>query len=198
MKIWKKNAVVATVMLFVCVAVYLNWSYNRGNDLNDTQVDDGKKYLGDTSLVSGGEGDDSSIVLNPAGADDQAAGEQNPGASDYFDNARLTRQQARDSAISILKNSAESSDASQEVRDEAIAEVNLTASNALKEAKIENLVVAKGFRDCVAFINEGEVNLVVASPAEGLEASDVAKITEIVKTEAGVSADKIHVVEIKE
>ena len=30
MKVWKRNAVVAAIVLFVCVAVYLNWSYQSG------------------------------------------------------------------------------------------------------------------------------------------------------------------------
>ena len=30
MKVWKRNAVVAAVVLFVCAAVYLNWTYQSG------------------------------------------------------------------------------------------------------------------------------------------------------------------------
>ena len=30
MNVWKRNAVVAAVVLFVCGAVYLNWSYQKG------------------------------------------------------------------------------------------------------------------------------------------------------------------------
>lgn len=29
MKTWKRNMVVALIMLFVCAAVYLNWSYGQ-------------------------------------------------------------------------------------------------------------------------------------------------------------------------
>ena len=29
MKLWKRNAVVAAIVLFVCAAVYLNWSYSQ-------------------------------------------------------------------------------------------------------------------------------------------------------------------------
>ena len=29
MKLWKRNAVVAAIVLFVCAAVYLNWSYSK-------------------------------------------------------------------------------------------------------------------------------------------------------------------------
>ena len=36
---WKRNAVVATVLLFVCAGIYLNWSYQQraqAVDLTDT------------------------------------------------------------------------------------------------------------------------------------------------------------------
>ena len=46
MKLWKRNAVVAAIVLFVCVAVYLNWSYQQD------EVDAGKT-LGQTALVGG-------------------------------------------------------------------------------------------------------------------------------------------------
>ena len=29
-QLWKRNAVVAAIALFVCAAVYLNWSYQGG------------------------------------------------------------------------------------------------------------------------------------------------------------------------
>ena len=29
MKLWKRNAVVAAIALFICAAVYLNWSYGQ-------------------------------------------------------------------------------------------------------------------------------------------------------------------------
>ena len=35
MKVLKRNAVIVTVMLFVSVAVYLNWSYNQGGETGD-------------------------------------------------------------------------------------------------------------------------------------------------------------------
>ena len=45
MKLWKRNAVVAAIVLFVCVAVYLNWSYQK----EETNVG---KTLGQAALVS--------------------------------------------------------------------------------------------------------------------------------------------------
>ena len=42
-QLWKRNAVVAAVALFVCAAVYLNWSY-------DQQAQAGKT-LGQSTMV---------------------------------------------------------------------------------------------------------------------------------------------------
>ena len=50
MKLWKRNAVVAAIVLFVCVAVYLNWNYP-----NDTA--DAGKTLGEAALVGSQTGD---------------------------------------------------------------------------------------------------------------------------------------------
>ena len=47
MKVWKRNAVVAAIVLFVCVAVYLNWSYQSG------ETADAGKTLGEAALVNG-------------------------------------------------------------------------------------------------------------------------------------------------
>ena len=47
MKVWKRNAVVAAVVLFVCAAVYLNWTYQSG------ETADAGKTLGEAALVNG-------------------------------------------------------------------------------------------------------------------------------------------------
>lgn len=51
-QVWKKRAVVVSVLLLVCAAVYLNWRYTGG-------VADTSKVLGQSTLVSGTqEGED--------------------------------------------------------------------------------------------------------------------------------------------
>ena len=63
MKLWKRNAVVAAIVLFVCVAVYLNWSYQQ----DEVGVDAGKT-LGQAALV-GGKTDDPLLAASPAPAE---------------------------------------------------------------------------------------------------------------------------------
>ena len=70
---------------------------------------------------------------------------------------------------------------------------NLAAST-VAEAQIENLGVAKGYTDCVAFISEGGVSVVVSNGGGELEEADVAKIVEIVTGETGVPAAQVKII----
>ena len=183
-QVWKRNIVAATVLLFVCAAVYLNWKY-ASNVADETGTDSGK-VLGQSTLVSG-EAD-----LEETAADGEA--EESVVTGDYFATARLTRQQARDSAISLLREAAESEVADPAVADEAAKTIQTLASYALSEAQIENLVTAKGYADCVAFMGEDSISVVV-SDSDGLDAADVAKISDIVMGETEYTADQIKILE---
>lgn len=189
-QIWKRNIVVATVLLFVCAAVYLNWKYASNISDVATAGTDGQKVLGQSTLVNG-EGDvtDTAATDGDAVETDAAAAE-----GDYFATARLTRQQARDSAISLLREAAESEVADTAAATEAAETIQVLAGYALSEAQIENLVTAKGYTDCVAFMGEDSISVVVSDP-DGLEAADVARITDIVLTETDYTTDQITILE---
>ncbi|HIY21459.1 MAG TPA: SpoIIIAH-like family protein [Candidatus Flavonifractor merdigallinarum] len=199
MKLWKRNAVVAVIVLFVCVAVYLNWSYNQ-------ESADAGKVLGQAALV-GAESTDpllagtassatpapSGSVSSPApsGQAEQTAGEGESGGTGYFASARLNRQEARDSALRILQESA----ADETMQAEMTQAIETMADTTVSEAQIENMVTAKGYADCVAFLGEDSASIVVAATAEGLSDADIARITEIVTGETGLSASQIRIIE---
>ena len=67
------------------------------------------------------------------------------------------------------------------------------ASATLRESEIENLITAKGYTDCVAFIGDNSVSVVVASPRGELTPEDVARVTDIVcgQTEVGAANVKV-------
>lgn len=178
--IWKRNAVVITVLVFVCVAVYLNWSYARLGD-----ADTGKN-LGQATLVDGKDAE---------AAIDEADIYANSTLSDYFATARLTRQQARDSALALLNETASAKDAAQSIRDVANESIQAMAAYTLAEAQIENLITAKGFSDCITFMGEDGISVVVAPPAGGLTTADVAKITDIVTEQTHFTTEQIRIVE---
>ena len=117
--------------------------------------------------------------------------------SDYFANARLNRQQARDSALTLLQDAAAGEGADQTLKDEANASIQTMADYTVTEAQIENLVVAKGYADCVAFIGEGELSLAVAAPEGGLTDADTARIVDVVQQTAAFTADQIKIIPVE-
>ena len=175
-QLWKRNAVVGTILVFVCAAIFLNGKYAE-------KVDKPTKVLGQSELVSTDGGGAAEVSANAEG-------------KDYFASARLTRQQARDSALSLLKEASENDDVDAETASEAAKSIETLASYTLSEAQIENMVTAKGYEDCVVFMSEDGVSVVVSTGEEGLQTEDIARITDIVKQETGLSAESIKIMEV--
>lgn len=192
MKLWKRNAVVALIVLFVCVAVYLNWSYQQ------EEADVGKT-LGQAALVSSRTDDPLLLPAASSNPDGEPAASAAPSATTgYFASARLNRQQARDNALGILQETMSSEAAEEAAKLDAGAAIETLASSTVSEAQIENLVVAKGYADCISFISDAGVSVVVPATENGLQAADVARITEIVTAETGVPASQITIIEAQE
>ncbi len=194
---WKRNAVVAVMAVLVCSAVALNWMYT-GQEVEDASG----KLLGEATLVSKQEDGKQEPQSDPAKNPEDSPAESTGApadedavytGSDYFASARLTRQQARDNALSLLQEAAEQENADQTVANEASQGIQVLASYTLKEAQIENLVTAKGYTDCVAFMGDGSVSVVVSTKSGELTAEDVAKITDITMTETGFPAGGIKI-----
>ena len=180
---WKRNTVVAAMAVLVCAAVALNWKYT-GQQAAEGVEETGTKILGEATLVNGQEADGAQ-----AAADEEAVYT----GDDYFASARLTRQQARDNAISLLQEAADQPGADAAVANEASEGIQVLAGYTMKEAQIENLVTAKGYTDCVAFMGEDSISVVVDTGTGELTAEDVAKITDIAMTETGYPASGIKI-----
>ena len=119
-------------------------------------------------------------------ANEETAGDPAPAEDDYFATARLSRKQARDNAIHMLQE-AES--------DEASRTLQVLASYTVAESQIESLVTAKGYADCVVFMGEDSVSVVVAAPETGLNTADVARIKDIVVNETDYTPEQIKIME---
>lgn len=183
MKKWKKNIVAAAILATVCGGIYVNWLYTEDQtavNLDDTL--DANKIMSSDMLVMS----DGSILSN----DEQT----NSTISDYFAAVRLSRQQARDSAVGILQEAMAYEDSSEAVQSNVKLEE--IVQTALCEAQIESLIIAKGYADCVAYISSEGISVAVASPEGGLMQTDVAVIADIVMTQSDYTMDDIRVVEV--
>lgn len=191
MKNWKKNAIVASVLVFVCAGIYLNWLYTQDKEtvnLTDTLNQD--KILGSSTLVMS---QNDPVAVDAAKEDLEDVSNQN--VTDYFAAVRLSRQQSRDSAVTMLQEAMAYGEDSESST--ASAQLEEIVETALQEAQIESLVIAKGYTDCVAYMNEDGISVAVSAPEEGLREEDVALIADIVMTQADYNLTDIHVVEVK-
>ena len=163
------------------------------------------KTLGQSAMVGGNANDplvtgDSSAqtgsTQDAQNGDAQTSAQAETG-SEYFATARLNRQQARDSALSLLQDAAAREDADETVKTQVNDTIQTMADYTVTEAQIENLVIAKGYADCVAFIGEDALSLAVAAPEGGLTEADTAKIVDVVNQSAGFTADQIKIIEVE-
>ena len=177
MKTWKKNIMAAAVLVTVCAGIYLNWIYTQeeaSKDLSDTL--DSEKVMSDDGILLDSEAQDVNTV------------------TDYFAAVRLSRQQARDSAVSLIQEAMSyNEEGSGQQSNEQLEQIVETA---LCEAQIESLIIAKGYAECVAYISENGISVAVATPEGGLQQADVAVIADIVVAQSDYEVKDIRVVEV--
>ena len=174
MKNRKRNIAMLAVLMCVCAAVLLNWSYNNRWGRSDSKmvaVEDAE--IAEANATTG--------KIN----------------SDYFAQARLTRQISRDEALQLLQSAASADTASQETIDSAMNAIAAMATCSMQETQIENLLLAKNFSDCVVYIGNGAVTVAVPAPIEGLSEEDIARITDIICTETEYDASQLNIIEVK-
>ena len=123
-KIGKRNIIIACAVLLIGVAVLMNFILFSGSG-----KDDG--YDG-YDQPSGSVSDDA----NKNDATDVSA---------YFSATQVSRQRARDEALEVLQAVVENVDATEAMKNEALAEIAVIADEIQKEANIESLITAKGF-----------------------------------------------------
>lgn len=183
-KLWKRNAVVGAVLVLVLAAIVLNGRYAER-----VQEQQGK-LLGQATEVSAPPEESAAA----AEAAEETTAETPP--SDYFAAARLSRRQARDNALSLLQQAGAGEELDERVAGEVAQSIEALATYTLAEAQIEGMITAKGYDDCVVFLSDESVSVVVSTQTDGLQTEDIARITDIVKQETGLPASAIKILEI--
>ena len=180
----KRNALVLAVLVFVGAAAYLNWSYNqRWSGSNSAMADAEDQMTTAVNAILGREGSDAAPTAVVTG---------------YFSQARLTRQQSRDQALSLLETAACAESASAETIDAAMKEITKMANWSLLESRVENELLAKSFADCVVYMSEEGCTVAVPASAQGLEEEQVARITEVVTMNTDYKPAQINVSAVME
>lgn len=110
---------------------------------------------------------------------------------EYFTNSRLNRDTMYSQMLESYQKIVDSNQIGQEQK--AIATQEIDKINKDKNAIMiaENLIKTKGFQDCIIFINDKSISVVVR--ADTLETEGVAQIQNIIARELGAEIENIHI-----
>ena len=199
-----RRATAITLAAALVVAVYLNWQYARtGVSLNEdavnvsaaveTQAEPTAEVVTD-GLMTEAE------AVSGAGknyGEAQLVSVANDSGAKFFEEARLKRQKAHDAALDTIQKTLKSSSLSAEEKKTYAQELTGNLEDLHAENEIETLVKAKGFADCLCFLQSGRADLTVMTAGDALTAAQVAQIRDIVLSKSSVTAQNITVVEVK-
>lgn len=201
----KKQLVLAALVVALGAAIYINWQFTDNQNLISTNTLTSAKELGEAAYVNNeitAQPTTSTTVTNSSNSEvsqlstTSSNNGQSAASTDYFNQAQLSRQKTRDQAVELLKEILESAKSSEQAKATAIEQAAAIAKNIEQESNIENLIRAKGYQNCLVFIQNGESSVVVTCP-NGLLESDAITIKDIVSGQAGIPYDKIKIVEAK-
>ena len=110
--------------------------------------------------------------------------------ADYFEKSRYERDLARSEAIAVLNQMSEENQ-SDETRRKNEKEISDNIKKTQQETSIENLIISKGFKNCVVFIEDSAVNVVVK--ADKLDSKSANQIKDIVLSQTDFKASQIRI-----
>lgn len=205
-----RRATAVTLAAALAVACYLNWQYAR-TDMDTLAVEtaaaatsSASSAASDSSSSSSGQVTDALLTeAEAASAANKNYGEAqlvsvaNDTGSQFFDEARLKREKAHDEALDTIQKTLKDSSLSDAEKAEYTAQMTANLEDINAENEIETLIKAKGFADCLCFLQSGRADLTVMTSGEALTAAQVAQIRDIVMSKSNVTAQNITVVEVK-
>lgn len=191
-----------TLAAALVIAVYLNWQYAREDITPQTEEDtlmvsaepveaDAETTITDALPTEAASG------VNKNYGEAQLVSVANDSGTRFFEQARLKREKAHDEAMDTLQKSLKSSSLTAEEKKEYTAQMAAGLEDLNAENEIETLVRAKGFADCLCFLQAGRADLTVMTAGEPLTAAQVAQIRDVVMNKSSVTAQNITVVEVK-
>ena len=182
MVIGKKQIILSALVLALSIAVYINWQYAQT---------DGK--LEPTSVLEG-----ASAVSAPADGETQevdADMDVESYGEAYFAEAKLNRTKSRDEAVETLTAMLQDAQLSSEQKAELALRAADLAESIEVEGKIENLIKAKGFAECMVYYDTDQLDVIVRS--DGLSEVEAAQIWDVILGEVDLPEGNISIVEVK-
>lgn len=198
-----RKATAITLAAALVVAVYLNWQYARtGVTLEEDAVNVAATVETEEAVsapIMDGLMTEAEAVssANKNYGEAQLVSVANNSGSKFFEEARLKRTKAHDEAMDAVQKALKSASLSAEEKKSYTQQLTGSLEDLNAENEIETLVRAKGFADCLCFLQSGRADLTVMTSGDALTAAQVAQIRDIVLSKSNITAQNITIVEVK-
>lgn len=173
----KKYVVFAALTLALGAAVYVNWQFNSFSKPSS-------KELGAASYVN--------ATVSASADEARQTAALSKEQQSYFAAERTKRQSSQDKALEESKSSLELDSTAEEDRNEAQAEIAQLLKYFTIQDSIESIVKAKGFTECLCFVSDSGVTVVV--PDDELNDSSALIIDDAVVSHYDVDYENISIV----
>lgn len=205
-----RQATAAVMVLALGAAVYLNWSFAQQAPQELTAVQE--------TAVSEEDAVETSAVMDPLEAveasdpaetvqeqqtnknygEAQMVSVSQDSGTEFFEQARLSRSQARDEALEALNEALKDTSVSEDEKKALTDKLSTQVNNITLETKLETLIKSKGFADCVVNLEGEQANVTVMTENDALIAEEVARIRDALMGQCvGLDAQDITIVEVK-
>ncbi|RAW63456.1 SpoIIIAH-like family protein [Faecalibacterium hattorii] len=198
-----RKATAITLAAALVVAVYLNWQYARTGVTLEEDVVNVAATVETEEAVSAPIMDGLMTEAEAVSSANKNYGEAqlvsvaNNSGSKFFEEARLKRTKAHDEAMDAVQKALKSASLSAEEKKSYTQQLTGSLEDLNAENEIETLVRAKGFADCLCFLQSGRADLTVMTSGDALTAAQVAQIRDIVLSKSNVTAQNVTIVEVK-
>ena len=162
-----RKATAITLAAALVVAVYLNWQYARtGVTLEEDAVNVAATVETEEAVsapIMDGLMTEAEAVssANKNYGEAQLVSVANNSGSKFFEEARLKRTKAHDEAMDAVQKALKSASLSAEEKKSYTQQLTGSLEDLNAENEIETLVRAKGFADCLCFLQSGRADLTV-------------------------------------
>ncbi len=181
MKIQRKHVVLASLVLALGAAVYINWQLS-------SPPATGAKELGKATYVN------SNSVATVDEVNFDLSSKLSKEQRNYFSNARLKRDKTADEVKSIALEVLSLTESDEDEKESAMAQLADLEEQLMNQVTVENTLTAKGFSDCVCAVSDESVTVVV--PDNEIGDNSVLIIKDVVAEVCKASFENISIVTV--
>ncbi len=201
MSFGKRQLVIASLVVALGAAVYLNWQFSDAESIMETKTETESsevKQLGQTTYVNTELTAESSEIKQQSqnsSPESSKAASESSADNGFFSEQRVKRDKGNEQALEIMTDVIGSQEENGAKKEEALSSAEKLSDTIKKQTDLENEIRIKGFEDAFVTLNNGSCSVSVYG--KELDDAAVIMIKDMVNRQTGVEFDSITVTQAR-